>query len=413
MLTNLTAAQRQSFDRVLAGLNTLGYPSDLIRKGYPYDDWFEANTPEREVEAAAFAQKPFAYDTACFAVVASNGVEGIDLMRQIRALGAPRSFAIALDGRVYHWRVSQNPIIRDRQEEIKPGELAGVFESHRAQWSPDAIFGQRSRPKPAQVDFFDLGLIPALEEHIRVRLGPRLADILRLTQIDFMGRTGKPPNLSTLFRLIFRGVAGKVLRDRNHPKFRGFHNDSEPDELFARVAEYYGEPVSIGDRATRRLIYEALWSGFSLRHISVDVLAFLYEDFLVTPDLRTSHGIHATPPSIARYVASHLPLDDVQDGRTVVEPCCGGGAFLVAALQRFRQLLPRTTPPNARHEYARSRLFGADTDEFALEVARYSLMLSDYPNRNGWELRQEDVFQEPCPLSPVPQCVVSGQDCSV
>src|SRR4051794_27093837 len=168
MLVNLTAAQRQSFHSVLAGLNTLGYPSDLIRKDYHYDDWFEANTPERVIEAAAFARKPFAYDTVCFAVVASNGVEGTDLMRQVRALGAPRSFEIALDGRIFHWRVSQNPSVRDRQEEIKLGEIGSVFESHQAQWSPDAILGQRSHPKAAQFDFFDLGLIPALEEHIRL-----------------------------------------------------------------------------------------------------------------------------------------------------------------------------------------------------------------------------------------------------
>jgi hypothetical protein len=394
MPMTLTTAQRQSLDRVITGLNTVGYPSDLIRKDYAYDDWFEADTPERVAKAAAFARKPFAPDTACFAVVTSNGAEGVALMRRLRALGAPRSFEVARGGQVFHWRVSQDPTIHDRQEEINPSQIGDVFAAHRDRWSPDAIFGQRLRARAIQLDFFDMGLIPALEEHIRERLGPRLEEILRVTQDDIVARTGRPPNLSTLFRLIFRGIAGKVLRDRGHPRFKGFRSDSDPDELFARVADYYGEPVGVGDRTTRRLIYEALWSGFSLRHISVDVLAFLYEDFLVTPEVREDRGIHATPPRVARYVVSRLPLDEVQDGRMVVEPCCGGGAFLVAALQRFRQLLPRATPQGERHEYARSRLFGADTDEFALEVARYSLMLSDYPNRNGWQLEREDVFKD-------------------
>lgn len=390
----LTSAQAESLALVLAGLREVGYSSELIRRNYPFEDWFEPGAPERVVDAAAFSRKPFAYDTACFAVATSNGDAGVSLMRSVRALGAPRSFEITRDGRVFHWRVSQNPSVEDRQGEIDPRHVKAVFTSHRDRWSPDAISQSRVRPTVLQPDFIDLGLIPALEEQIRDRLGPRLEDILHLATADYLERTGKPPDRATMFRLMFRGIAGKVMRDRNHARFRGFRRDSDPDKLFARVAEHYGEAPGVGDRATRRLIYESLWSGFSLRNISVDVLAFLYEDFLVTPGLRASHGIHATPPSVARYVVNHLPFGEVEDGRTVVEPCCGGAAFLVAGLQRFRQLLPRTTTPIARHEYARSRLFGADLDAFALEVARCSLMLSDYPSRNGWQLEKEDVFSD-------------------
>jgi hypothetical protein len=391
----LTPAQVASLALVLDGLREVGYSTELIRRNYSFEDWFEFGTPERVVDAAAFSRKPFAYDTACFAVATSNGEAGVSLMRRLRALGAPRSFEVARDGRVFHWRVSQNPSAQDRQGEIDPHLVPAVFASHRDRWSPDAISRQRLRPPLVQSDFIDVGLIPALEEHIRDRLEPWLENILELTTADYLSRTGRELNPATLFRLIFRGIAGKVMRDRNHTLFRGFRRDSDPEELFALVAKHYGEAPGNGDRATRRLIYDSLWSGFNLRNVSVDVLAFLYEDFLVTPDLRVSRGIHATPPSVARYVVNHLPFDDVEEGRTVVEPCCGGAAFLVAGLQRFRQVLPRTIAPAAKHEYARSRLFGADLDAFALEVARYSLMLSDYPSRNGWQLEIEDVFSEP------------------
>src|SRR5947209_3035860 len=120
--TNLTPEQARSFGLVLDGLREVGYPSDLIRKDYPFEDWFEPDTPERVVDAAAFARKPFAYDTACFGVTVSNGINGVALMRMLRALGAPRSFEITRDGRVYHWRVSQNPSIQDRQGEIAPDQ---------------------------------------------------------------------------------------------------------------------------------------------------------------------------------------------------------------------------------------------------------------------------------------------------
>src|SRR6516164_1577013 len=176
----LSPAQAESLALVLDGLRDVGYSSELIRRSYPFEDWFEPGTPERVVDAAAFSRKPFAYDTACFAVAVSNGDAGVSLMRSVRALGAPRSFEIARDGRVFHWRVSQNPSAQDCQGEIDPRHAPAVFTSHRDRWSPDAISRQRLRPTVVQPDFIDTGLIPALEEHIRDRLGPFLEDILRM-----------------------------------------------------------------------------------------------------------------------------------------------------------------------------------------------------------------------------------------
>src|SRR5262249_54411594 len=157
-----------------------------------------------------------------FAVAASNEVEGVGLMQQLRALGAPRSFEIARDGRIFHWRVSRNPTIQDRQGEYTPGQVAAVFASHRDRWSPDALFQQRLHPAVTQQDFFDLGLIPALEEHIRERLGPSVTGILEQAGREYEKRTKRPPNPETLYRLLFRGITGKVLRDRRHGDFREF-----------------------------------------------------------------------------------------------------------------------------------------------------------------------------------------------
>src|SRR5947209_1279430 len=109
MSSSLNPTQRRSLERIVAGLHSLGFGSDLIRKEYRFDDWFEDGVPERKAEATAFARKPFAYDTACFAITASNGIAGTDLIKLVRAIGAPRAFEIAKDGRVFHWRVSESP----------------------------------------------------------------------------------------------------------------------------------------------------------------------------------------------------------------------------------------------------------------------------------------------------------------
>jgi len=91
-----------------------------------------------------------------------------------------------------------------------------------------------------------------------------------------------------------------------------------------------------------------------------------------------------------------LPLDEIpQNERRIVEPCCGSGRFLVAAMQRLRELLPPGAPPQQRHAHFVRMLSGFDIEQFGLEVAKPSLMLADFPNRNGWVLRREDVFGTP------------------
>src|SRR5947209_6240775 len=118
----LSPEQSRSLGRTIAALRGVGYSSELIRENYQFEDWFAPGTPERKSDAVAFAQKPFAYDTACFAVAASREVQGVELIRHLRALGAPRSFEVDRDGRVHHWRVSENPSPEDRQEVIRPGD---------------------------------------------------------------------------------------------------------------------------------------------------------------------------------------------------------------------------------------------------------------------------------------------------
>jgi hypothetical protein len=45
-----------------------------------------------------------------------------------------------------------------------------------------------------------------------------------------------------------------------------------------------------------------------------------------------------------------------------------------------------------RHAYFVKMLRGFETDLFALEVGKLCLMLADFPNANGWQLENRDVF---------------------
>jgi type I restriction-modification system DNA methylase subunit len=129
------------------------------------------------------------------------------------------------------------------------------------------------------------------------------------------------------------------------------------------------------------------------------VLAFIWENTFVTGEMRLHRGIHATPPNIARYIVNRLPLESILAKKGgIVEPCCGSGTFMIAALQRLRELLTDTPPPE-RHSFFVKMLKGFDTEERGLDIARSSLTLADFPNPNGWKLTNEDVFDSPaeCP----------------
>ena len=76
------------FEAVLGHLRDLGYRDELIQKNYAFIDWFQPDNPvQRTIPAAAFSQTPYSYDSACIAVVLSNGKSGRPLIVENRALG--------------------------------------------------------------------------------------------------------------------------------------------------------------------------------------------------------------------------------------------------------------------------------------------------------------------------------------
>ncbi len=146
-------------------------------------------------------------------------------------------------------------------------------------------------------------------------------------------------------------------------------------------------------RHVERGVWAQLREAFSFANLSVEALAHVYENTLVPDAVRKARGVHGTPPEVARYALARLPLEDLAlNERTVFEPFAGHAVFLVAALARLRELAPREWRGTAQHEYLKRMIVGLEVDPFALEVARLSLMLVDYPNPNGWRLIQSDAF---------------------
>lgn len=116
-------------------------------------------------------------------------------------------------------------------------------------------------------------------------------------------------------------------------------------------------------RAQRQIIAEA----------DSNIFASLYEE-LRTPVELKRRGIYYTPSRIAASMAGRAlqDLTACENTVTMLDPACGGGAFLIEALKA----LQRATPLVPASEILRTSIFGVDIDSGAVELCRLLLQLA-------------------------------------
>lgn len=127
------------------------------------------------------------------------------------------------------------------------------------------------------------------------------------------------------------------------------------------------------------------WGGIKFRHVPVDVLSQVYEDFAhkFVPELARQTSVHFTPRQLAEVVIdgvfsavkSALPHE-----AKVLDPAVGAGVFLVLALrrlvsERWRAHGVRPTRSDIR-QILMTQLVGFDINRDALNIAALSLYLA-------------------------------------
>ncbi|WP_124682027.1 N-6 DNA methylase [Candidatus Viridilinea mediisalina] len=382
------------------GLLQLGYRDGLIRRDYPFADVLIESSPTRMIDLAAFAQEPPSYRSACFGV-AIHDQYNPETLQQYRALGAPQILVLSPEHSIVRrWRMTATgaPTFI---EEIAPEHLRTAFHANRDEWSPNAVLRAKSigfARRSVQLDFFDTGLLPTLEGTTHKKLDQLLRDVLATCKAVYAEHHDSEPDYQSLFRLIFRFIAAKMLADRGYPGDDWLHPD--PQRVIVAVDAFYfcqaPDEGLLQVPLVQRVAWDKIRNAFLFQNLSVEALAYVYENTLVSERNRKLFDTHATPPQIAEYIVQQLPFNELpQHERRVFEPFAGHAPFLIAALGRLRTLLPSTMNTNQRHDYFVGMLRGMELDAFAREVARYSLILADYPNPDGWDIQQADLFSSP------------------
>ena len=383
--------------RVRNELNRLGYIGELLRQDYVFDDASATGTRDLHIPLAAFAQWPPSYRNACIGVLAANGQSGPQHVSGYLTLGAPMFFE-AYQDHLDRYRVeaSGRAVFL---ESIPARNIRQAFRANRITWSPEAIFRAKAimpLEGTVQLDFVDVGLLPALKGIIHGKLDRLLRDILHEAIITHESSTsGIKPDDTLLFRLVFRFLAAKIFKDKKH---LGNWSAPQADTIIERIQEFYGLTVPetqqiVDEPNTQQVVWDGFRNAFNFQNLSVEDLAFIYENTLIRRETRKQFGIHSTPSVIAELIVDRLPFESLPQGeRYVLEPCAGHGVFLVAALRRLRELLPASWTDQERHTYLKDLLTAIEIDTFATEVCRLSLILADYPNPDGWEIIAQDIF---------------------
>ncbi|UIJ72399.1 class I SAM-dependent DNA methyltransferase [Aurantimonas sp. HBX-1] len=375
----------------------IGYRAEAVVLDYAFADVLSDANTTRTVQLAAFTRTPPSYRSAALAVVNSRGHRAIDLVKQHRALGAPLLFVIEHDD-VTVWEVRSDAPPR-AIEKVTVTDIAELFGRNQANWHPDAIHRAKSIGASGtgyQLDFVDVGLLPTIESEIHLKLDRLLVETLdRVRQAP----SGDRLDARTLFRVVFRLLAAKVLQDRRHPYADGW-DANDLGSVLAGIESYYAlAPIAGQANTALPRIFDAAWrhlqGGISFSNISSDDLAFVYENTLITPETRKLFGTHSTPRQVAEYVVQRLELHRHKpEDLRIYEPFAGAGVFLVSVLRHLRDLLPVEWSDQERHDFLIGHISGDEVDPFACEVATLSLILADYPNHNGWHVKEADLFAD-------------------
>ena len=371
-------------------LNECGYTGTRLATGCTFGD--------KKYPLVGFATKPWDFDSACIAVVETDG-QPEEAVGACRELGAPIVW-VRHNGTADWW--VQRDTIPTRFDSKPIDQFVTLVRRYKDDLHPLSVYRAKALgrlPGAKQLDFVDVGLLPLLRETAGEKLGGLVEEMTRATLRGLGQRNPSAATLRDVFTRVFRLLAGKILKDKGVGGFSSLDLE-DPLVVLTAVGRHYNaaHPATRLSREWKDALKEAssLVARFgNVSVVSPETLAYIYEHTLVSEPLRKKLGIHATPPYLVDYIVWQLydwireiPADD----RHVFEPASGHAPFLLAAMRMLR-LEKQGEPDSQVHAYLKSHIHGVEIDPFAREeIARLQLTLADIPSPNGWDLKPNDMY---------------------
>jgi hypothetical protein len=358
----------------------LGYSESHREEHFPA--W--AGGPVVRADLACFAD-PDRHDMATATVVAGvgSGDRAIDRhVQAARALAAPVCVVRDVD----NWRV----LAVGGGDQTAVDVIDGVRPDRDPQMvrflAPRSLLAAKRADRQLALFPVDVGALDRSRGRAGAELDQRVRDAV--AQLLPNPDTCSPEEAEDAARLVVQSLTALAVRDK-------IAKDGRLDTAVALVQEHLPEQ---GDLDQQRIASTALvlGEGLSFRGLDAGLLGDVYERAILVPSRRLDLGAYYTPPELGRRIIANLPFEEVPpDERRVLDPSCGSGTLLLAANDRLADALPHDeTGDKSRREYARDRLFGADKDPFAVELARLGLFLQALPYGNGFHVRQGDALQK-------------------
>jgi len=197
-------------------------------------------------------------------------------------------------------------------------------------------------------------------------------------------------------RLSISALACVIVRDKYA------WTDTDParlvDAALTRHGDYFASLAEwqIAHPQLVAATLDELGDGLDYSAIDARSINSVYERLFLTPQLRREFSIYQTDPRLAARVMEYLPVEEIPpDKRFVVDPACGSGNLLLAALERLENLVSPTLSPAQAHDWLKARIYGADIEPTAVEIAKLSLLVSSLPLGNSWSVETRDALEGP------------------
>ncbi|MHB9010894.1 MAG: N-6 DNA methylase [Ignavibacteriaceae bacterium] len=115
-----------------------------------------------------------------------------------------------------------------------------------------------------------------------------------------------------------------------------------------------------------RLIAQEI-STFDFHEIDEDILKGVYQE-LIDLDTRHALGEYYTPDWLCQRIVKEF---EFKEGNRVLDPACGSGSFLIAAVHRFREITPEITI-----EELNGSIYGIDIHPLSVQIAKTNVLLA-------------------------------------